>query len=65
MRKLIWHQWLILVVATVVFMPQLGSTQLWDRDEPRNAGCALEMLERSDWVVPVFKDDLRTAASYE
>ena len=61
MRKLIWHQWLILVVATVVFMTQLGSTQLWDRDEPRNAGCALEMLERSDWVVPVFNGELRTA----
>ena len=38
----------------------LGATRLWDRDEPRNARCAAEMLERNDWVVPYFNDQLRT-----
>jgi 4-amino-4-deoxy-L-arabinose transferase-like glycosyltransferase len=38
----------------------LGATRLWDRDEPRNARCAVEMLERSDWVVPYFNAQLRT-----
>ncbi len=38
----------------------LGSPRLWDRDEPRNARCAVEMLERNDWVVPMFNDELRT-----
>lgn len=38
----------------------LGATRLWDRDEPRNARCAVEMLERNDWVVPYFNDQLRT-----
>ena len=38
----------------------LGGPRLWDRDEPRNAGCAREMLERWDWVVPTFNARLRT-----
>jgi 4-amino-4-deoxy-L-arabinose transferase-like glycosyltransferase len=38
----------------------LGGPPLWDRDEPRNAACAREMMERGDWVVPTFNDDLRT-----
>lgn len=46
-------------VAAVVFFFKLGDTQLWDRDEPRNAGCAIEMLQRQDWVVPIFNDELR------
>ncbi len=38
----------------------LDATRLWDRDEPRNARCATEMLERADWVVPMFNNQLRT-----
>ena len=38
----------------------LGSARLWDRDEPRNARCAVEMLERGDWAVPTFNGELRT-----
>ena len=37
----------------------LGGPRLWDRDEPRNAACAREMLERGDWVVPTFNAELR------
>jgi len=37
----------------------LGGPRLWDRDEPRNAACASEMLERGDWVVPTFNGELR------
>ena len=51
--------WLILL-ASVVFLTQLGEAKLWDRDEPRNARCAWEMLDRQDWVVPTFNDELRT-----
>src|SRR4051794_6598662 len=41
-------------------LSNLGGSRLWDRDEPRNAGCAREMLARGDWVIPVFNGELRT-----
>ena len=50
----------VLLVAGTVFFTQLGATRLWDRDEPRNAGCAAEMLAANDWVTPVFNGELRT-----
>jgi 4-amino-4-deoxy-L-arabinose transferase-like glycosyltransferase len=37
----------------------LGAPRLWDRDEPRNARCAAEMLERGEWIVPTFNGELR------
>ena len=48
------------LVAAVILLANLGGPKLWDRDEPRNAGCAHEMLARSDWVVPYFNSELRT-----
>src|SRR5688572_28822694 len=51
---------LVAAVAALVMLTNLGGPRLWDRDEPRNAGCALEMLRRGDWVVPVFNAELRT-----
>lgn len=47
------------LIAAVVLFAKLGATPLWDRDEPRNAGCAAEMRDRGDWVTPVFNDELR------
>ncbi len=49
----------VILSATTIFFLQLGACQLWDRDEPRNAGCAAEMMQRGDWVVPIFNDELR------
>lgn len=51
---------LVLVLASCTLLLGLGWPQLWDRDEPRNAGCTAEMLARGDWVVPVFNSELRT-----
>ena len=51
---------LILAVTGMVYFTNLGAAKLWDRDEPRNAGCAREMLERGDWVTPYFNGELRT-----
>ncbi len=48
------------LLAAIIFFTRLGSAKLWDRDEPRNARCACEMLERNDWIVPTFNDELRT-----
>ena len=50
---------LVVLVAAAIFFVQLGQCQLWDRDEPRNAGCAAEMMQRGDWVVPIFNGELR------
>ncbi len=61
MKQLVWHQALIVAVAALVMFTNLGGAQLWDRDEPRNAGCAEEMLNRGDWVVPTFNGQLRDA----
>jgi 4-amino-4-deoxy-L-arabinose transferase-like glycosyltransferase len=54
------HVLLLLAVSGLTFFTRLGTPALWDRDEPRNAGCAREMLQRGDWVVPTFNGELRT-----
>lgn len=59
-ERQVWlHHAIIIVVAGVVLFTNLGGPRLWDRDEPRNAGCASEMLARGDWCVPVFNAELR------
>ncbi|MFO0904506.1 MAG: glycosyltransferase family 39 protein [Pirellulales bacterium] len=47
-------------LGVVVLFTNLGGPRLWDRDEPRNAGCAYEMRERGDWITPWFNDELRS-----
>ena len=51
---------IVAAVSVVLLFTNLGRARLWDRDEPRNAGCAAEMMQRSDWVVPWFNDELRS-----
>ena len=57
--RFVWPLLLVLVFAGCIFFTNLGAAQLWDRDEPRNAGCAAEMLDRADPVVPIFNGELR------
>jgi 4-amino-4-deoxy-L-arabinose transferase-like glycosyltransferase len=47
-------------VAAVVFFTNLGGYPLFDEDEPKNAVCGREMLQRGDWTVPTFNEELRT-----
>jgi 4-amino-4-deoxy-L-arabinose transferase-like glycosyltransferase len=54
------HMSLIILVGICVLFSNLGGPRLWDRDEPRNAGCAAEMSARGDWITPVFNAELRT-----
>lgn len=49
----------VAAVAGLVMLAGLGQARLWDRDEPRNAVAAREMLQRGDWVVPTFNGQLR------
>src|SRR5262245_36676038 len=51
---------LVAVVGVLAIFFGLGDAKLWDRDEPRNARCAKEMMDRGDWVVPTFNGQLRT-----
>ncbi len=57
--KVLWHIGLVAVVSSLIMFANLGGSKLWDRDEPRNAGCALEMVQRGDLIVPIFNGELR------
>lgn len=53
--------WLLVVtMASLTFFFGLGTPQLFDEDEPKNAECGREMFVRGDWIVPTFNEDLRT-----
>jgi 4-amino-4-deoxy-L-arabinose transferase-like glycosyltransferase len=58
--EVVRHHLLLLAVAALVFLFNLGGARLWDEDEPKNAQCAREMLARGDWIVPTFNQELRT-----
>lgn len=57
---LTWHLLSVAALAAVVMLTNLGGPRLWDDDEGRNGGCAREMLQRNDWIVPTFNAELRT-----
>ncbi len=59
MGRVPFHICLLVAVTAIVMFTKLGSARLWDRDEPRNAGCAVEMMQRGDLIVPMFNDELR------
>lgn len=52
--------WILTGLTVLLLFPGLGNTHLWIYDEARNAECAREMYERSDWIVPTFNGELRT-----
>ena len=54
------HLFRLTLFAGVMFFLNLGGFGLMDVDEPRNAGCAMEMFQRGDWVTPTFNAELRT-----
>jgi len=54
-----WRPIALVFIASIVFFANLGSSLLFDEDEPKNAACGREMLERGDWLVPTFNHELR------
>jgi 4-amino-4-deoxy-L-arabinose transferase-like glycosyltransferase len=54
-----WQVLLIGVVAGLLLMPGTPSLPLLDRDEPRFARAAVEMMERGEWIIPYFNDEYR------
>jgi 4-amino-4-deoxy-L-arabinose transferase-like glycosyltransferase len=53
------HYALLLAAGALLFLVNLGGPSLWDVDEGRNAGCAYEMLESGNYLVPTFNAELR------
>src|SRR5207237_378460 len=51
----------LILSASAVYLIGNGRVALWDRDEPRNAQTARQMLQSGDWVVPRLLDRVRTA----
>ena len=60
MSQTLRHQLILLFTCGLVFFVNLGSSRLFDEDEPKNAECGREMFERADWIVPTYNYDLRT-----
>jgi 4-amino-4-deoxy-L-arabinose transferase-like glycosyltransferase len=52
---------IVLAVAVILTLPNLGATRLWDVDEGVNAQAAREMHENETWIIPTFNYQLRTA----
>ncbi len=50
----------LLVLSAAVYSANTWKTSVYVLDEARNAGCAMEMYQRNDWVVPTFNGELRT-----
>jgi 4-amino-4-deoxy-L-arabinose transferase-like glycosyltransferase len=50
---------IIFVYAALCFMPGIGRVSLFDRDEPRFAEAAREMIARDSYLVPYFNNEPR------
>jgi 4-amino-4-deoxy-L-arabinose transferase-like glycosyltransferase len=51
--------WLLILLVLAVYLPGTAQLPLVDRDEPRFATAAREMMERDDWIVPTFNGAYR------
>lgn len=51
---------LLIVLSALVYGANIWGTSIYILDEAKNAGCAMEMLQRADWIVPTFNNELRT-----
>ncbi|MFO0950809.1 MAG: glycosyltransferase family 39 protein [Isosphaeraceae bacterium] len=58
-RRRVAEAALIVLLALTLNLAGNGRTSLWDRDEPRYAGCTREMKARGDWLRPTFNGEPR------
>ena len=64
LRRRLRHGWLppawaVAAGLAVLLTALAAGTSLWDRDEPRNALAACEMLANDAWLVPTFNGEPR------
>lgn len=52
--------YIVIILGFLVYFSNLGGTSIYILDEAKNAGCAMEMMQRGDWIVPTFNAQLRT-----
>lgn len=50
----------IIVFAVLIFGANIWGSSIYILDEAKNSGCAREMFEKGEWVVPTFNYELRT-----
>lgn len=50
----------ILLLSGLVYGANFWEPSVYVLDEAKNAGCAMEMMQRSDLIVPTFNGELRT-----
>jgi len=55
-KKWLW----ILVLALLSMGANFWNFPVYVLDEAKNAACAMEMLQRNDWITPTFNGQLRT-----
>lgn len=58
MRATFHHQFLLVLICAVLYLPNLGVPHLWDDDEAYFAQAAWEMLNRGDLIVPYFNREV-------
>ena len=51
---------LVLLLSLLSLGANFWGFPVYVLDESKNAACAMEMMQRGDWVVPTFNDRLRT-----
>jgi 4-amino-4-deoxy-L-arabinose transferase-like glycosyltransferase len=52
--------WVVAILSLIVFTSNIWGTSIYILDESKNAGCAMEMYQNDDWIVPTFNGELRT-----
>jgi len=51
---------LLIILSVLVFGANFWGTSIYILDEAKNAGCAMEMWQEGNWLVPYFNGELRT-----
>src|SRR5215471_19925044 len=51
--------WFLFILLAFLLLFRLSATPIYILDEAKNSECAREMMERDNWIVPVFNGALR------
>lgn len=52
--------WIVAILSLIVLTANIWGTSIYILDESKNAGCAMEMHQKGEWIVPTFNGELRT-----